>query len=249
MMRCLVVANVMLLWIGTVVAGDWPTYRADAARSGYTADPLPARLSLRWAYHPHQTPQPAWPRDQRMSFDRVHHVVVADGRLFFGSTSDDKVYALDAATGQPLWEFFTDSPVRFAPTVWNDRVFVVSDDGFLYCLHAADGQMMNKRRGGPRDDRVMGNERMISKWPARGGPVLYDGILYWAAGIWPSEGLFLVAMDPETGEIRWKNDDSGGITMPQPHGGAMAWMKPWNRPPPISTQMTGKHFAMSRCRY
>ena len=222
MMRCLVVANVMLLWIGAVVAGDWPTYRADAARSGYTADPLPARLSLRWAYHPHQTPQPAWPRDQRMSFDRVHHVVVADGRLFFGSTSDGKVYALDAATGQPLWEFFTDSPVRFAPTVWKDRVFVVSDDGFLYCLDSADGQLIQKWRGGPRDERVLGNQRIVSKWPARGGPVIYDGILYWAAGIWPSEGVFLVAMDPDTGQIHWKNDDSGGITMPQPHGGASA---------------------------
>ena len=69
---------------------------------------------------------------------------------------------------------------------------------------------------------ILGNDRMISKWPARGGPVIYDDILYFAAGIWPSEGIFLYALDPVTGAVLWLNDESGGMELDQPHGGARA---------------------------
>lgn len=218
----IVVLFVWLASINVMVAHDWPTYRADAARSGLTEEPLSPRLFLRWTYHPGHAPEPAWPRDDRMSFDRVHHVAIADGRVFFGNTVDGKVYALDAETGEPQWSLFTDAPVRFAPTVWKDRVLVVSDDGFLYCLKCSDGTLIYKRRGGPRDDRVLGHGHIVSKWPARGAPAIRDDILYWAAGIWQSEGIYMYAMDPQTGDVQWTNDRSGQIDMPQPHGGANA---------------------------
>lgn len=157
-----------------------------------------------------------------MAFDWANRVVVAGGTVYFGSSADDTVTALDAATGALKWTFFTGGPVRFAPLVWNDRLFVVSDDGWLYCLNAGDGTLIDRWRGGPSDERVLGNGRMISKWPARGAPVIRDGVLYWGAGIWQSEGIYIYAMNPETGEVLWTNDDSGGIDMPQPHGGAQA---------------------------
>jgi len=206
-----------------VLAADWPVYRGDGCRSGYASETLPADLSLRWKYTARHAPRPAWSgRDTRMPFDRAFHTVIAGGTLFFGSSADCKVYALDAATGAERWTFFTGGPVRFAPAVWEDRVFVVSDDGFLYCLAAKDGAVLWKRRGGPADSMLLGNGRMVSRWPARGGPVVADGVVYFAAGIWPSEGIFLYALDAKTGEVVWLNDASGGITMPQPHGGAVA---------------------------
>ena len=52
--------------------------------------------------------------------------------------------------------------------------------------------------------------------------MIHDGILYWSAGIWQSEQIFIYAMNPDTGEMIWTNDSSGGIRMPQPHGGANA---------------------------
>jgi outer membrane protein assembly factor BamB len=206
----------------TVAAADWPTWRGDSQRSGYTTDELPSKLSRSWTWHPAHPPQPAWPRDDRMSFDRANHVAAAHGTVYFGSSVDCKVYALDAKNGNTKWTFFTSGPVRFAPTVWKDRLFIVSDDGYLYCLNADDGTLIDRWRGGPRDDRVLGNQRMISRWPARGGPVIHDGTLYWAAGIWQSEQIFIYAMNPDSGEILWTNDSSGGIYMPQPHGGANA---------------------------
>src|SRR6187401_1883051 len=74
-------------------AADWPTYRGDAARSGYTSESLPAKLSHAWTYRPTHAPTPAWPRDDRMMFDRAHDVVVAGDLLFFGCAADCKVVA------------------------------------------------------------------------------------------------------------------------------------------------------------
>jgi hypothetical protein len=47
---------------------------------------------------------------------------------------------------------------------------------------------------------LLGNDRMISRWPARGGPVVADEVVYFAAGIWPSEGVYVVALDRSSGE-------------------------------------------------
>jgi len=118
-------------------SADWPTYRADAARSGYTKEQLPERLSLLWTHKSPQAPMPAWPTRNRQQFDRSYQPVIAGGLLYYGSSADCKVYALDAATGAIRWTFYTDSPVRFAPAVWQERLFVTSDDGYLYCLTAA----------------------------------------------------------------------------------------------------------------
>lgn len=222
-MSKLVPIVVLSAWlVGTVSNGAWPTWRGDSRRSGYTADALPAKTSKAWSWYPAHAPQAAWPRDDRMSFDRANHVAVARGKVFFGSSVDCKIYALDAATGEQKWTYFTGGPIRFAPTVWKDRLFVVSDDGHLYCLNADDGTLIDRWRGGPRDDLILGNQQLVSRWPARGGPVIHDATLYWAAGIWQSEQIFIYAMNPATGEVLWTNDSSGGIFMAQPHGGANA---------------------------
>ena len=201
---------------------DWPAYRHDAARSAFTEEPLPDALSLRWSHQATHPPAPAWPREKRMPFDRAFHTVVAEGLVFFGSSAGDKVVALDAETGAPRWVFFTEGPVRFAPAYSNHRLYVVSDDGHLYCLNAADGSLVWKHLAGPDNRRILGNGRMISRIPARGGPVLVENTVYYAAGIWPSDGIYIYALDAETGEVAWCNDADGSRYMGQPHGGANA---------------------------
>jgi outer membrane protein assembly factor BamB len=198
-------------------------YRADAARSGYTPDALPARLKVSWVAKADNAPQPAWSgRDTRMPFDLAFQPVVAGGLVFFGSSSDCTVYALDARTGRQRWKYVTEGPVRFAPAVWKDKLFVVSDDGHLYSLAVRDGILLSKKRGGPDADMVLGNDRLISRWPARGGPVVKDGIVYFGAGLWPSEGIYLHAVDALTGNPEWINDSSGSLVLEQPHGGNRA---------------------------
>jgi len=218
----LLLAGLMLTNSGTTWGDDWPMSRGDAARSGYTRQTLPNTLVPAWRHQSPHTPQRAWPRSARQAFDACFQPIVSGGRVFYGSSVDCKLYCLDAATGQRLWTYFTGGPIRFAPVAWQDRVAVASDDGRLHVLKANSGKLLWSHRGGPDDSMRLGNERMISKWPARGGPVLLDNVIYYAAGIWPSDGIFIYALDATSGKPVWSNLDSGGISMPQPHGGAHA---------------------------
>ena len=206
-----------------VARDDWPMYRADAARSGYTSNQLPANLEISWMRTTDNPPVPAWSgRDTRMPFDLVFQPVVSKGLVFWGSSSECKVYAADAKSGAEKWSFYTDSPVRFAPAIWNDRIFVVSDDGYLYCLSIQDGKLLWKKRGGPNSEMVLGNDRLVSRWPARGGPLIKEGVVYFGAGIWTSEGTYLYALDAATGKVLWVNDSSGDLYINHPHSGNKA---------------------------
>jgi len=206
-------------------ASDWPTWRYDAHRSAATPHVLPAKLSLKWVRE-FPTPQLAWPAVPRLQFDAAYQPIALHGTLYMGLNGTDKVVALDADTGAEKWTFYAEGPVRFAPVAWRGRLFVVSDDGHLYCLDAATGAELWKFRGGPRDQRLIGNERLISMWPARGAPVVADGKVYFAAGVWPFMGVFLHALDAETGRPLWINDSSGVAYGPQAYNGRQAFGGP-----------------------
>ncbi len=202
------VAAALLLPL-TACGADWPTYRGDAARSGYTAEKLPGELSLSWTRRAALPPAGAWPNRPRLRFDRVDEPVVAGGVLYVGGSADEKVYAIDAATGTTRWVFYTEGPVRFAPVAWKGKLYVASDDGYLYCLSAADGRLLWRVLGGPEDKRLLGNERLVGSWPVRGGPVVADDRVYFSAGIWPSEGIYVHAVGAIDGRPAWCNDTVG----------------------------------------
>jgi len=197
-------------------AGDWPMWRHDARRSGATDQKLPTKLHLQWM---RQLPalENAWPDQAKMRFDTGYEPVVAGQRLFLGSSYHDTLTAYDTRSGRELWTFNADGPVRFAPAVWENRVYFASDDGYLYCVDCSTGKLVWKFRGGPTDRKVLGNERLISTWPARGAPVIADGTVYFAAGIWPFMGIFLHAIDARTGKAVWTTDGDGSMYMRQPH--------------------------------
>ena len=70
---------------------------------------------------------------------------------------------------------------------------------------------------GPGRRRILGNDRLISTWPARGAPVIAGDTVYFAASIWPFMGVFIHALDARTGQALWTNDGDGSIYMKQPH--------------------------------
>ncbi|MHC4679849.1 MAG: outer membrane protein assembly factor BamB family protein [Planctomycetota bacterium] len=199
-------------------AHEWPMWRCDAGRNAISAQKLPDELHLQWVRR-YPRVKPAF-ETRRLQFDAGYEPVVMAKTLFFGSPSNDTVSAIDTETGVEKWKFYTDGPVRFAPVVWKDRVFAASDDGCLYCLNAATGKLMWRFCAVPSNRRIIGNGRLVSVWPVRGGPVLEDGRIYFAAGIWPFEGIFVYALDAETGKVIWLNDRSGSLYLGHPHG---AW--------------------------
>ena len=206
---------------------DWPMWRYDAARSAASPDALPTTLHLEWTLE--LTPaKSAWPGNQtKLQFDAHYEPVVMGRSLFVPSMIRDSVTAYDTETGAFQWRFFADGPVRFAPIARNGKVWFVSDDGCLYCLRADDGTVLWRFRGGPDDRRVLGNDRLISAWPARGAPVLVDDTVYFAASLWPFMGIFIHAVDAETGQAVWTNSGNGtDYTVQQHNGPAFAGVVP-----------------------
>ena len=218
-------ARILGLGLCTLLAGtacdaaDWPMWRCDASRSAATSESLPAELHLQWTreFSPRQ---PAWDdalnRDL-MTYDRIFEPVVMNGRLFVAFNDRDKLAAYDVESGAELWAYFADGPVRLPPVAWKGQVFFGSDDGRLYCLNASNGMLVWSYRAGPNPRQILGNQRLISAWPMRGGPVERDGRVYCAAGIWPFMGTFITALDAETGQIAWLNDETGAQYIRQPH--------------------------------
>lgn len=201
------------------VDSDWPMWRYDAARSASSPKALPDELHLLWV---RQYPEriPVWDDPLNcdlMPYDTVFEPVVSGKTLILGFNDTDKISAIDTETGREKWTFHTDGPVRLPPAVWNGKVYGTSDDGCLYCLNLSNGSLVWKFAGAPSERRIIGNSRLISTWPARGGAVVRDGTVYFSAGIWPFMGVFIYALDAATGKVQWVNEGEGARYMLQPH--------------------------------
>jgi len=198
----------------------WPTYAHDDLRSNTTTESADPPLALQWVLHTRHKPEPAWPPPAkqdfwhgksnlraRVDFDRAFHVVSDGKRVYFGSSADDQVRALDLITGKTTWSFFAEGPVRLAPTISNDRVYFGSDDGRVYCLNAEDGveQWRFDASASALDSpaRVLpGNSRMISMLPVRTGVIVNDGSARFGAGLFPQQGVYQFVVNAETGKLQ-----------------------------------------------
>ncbi len=226
-LRPVIVAELRLFAVGILLLTcavrasenqDWPTFARDHHRGAATEMVLPLPLTEVWVHRAEHAPSPAWPPPARfdywhykqdlhprVTYDHAFQVTAIQDRVFYGSSTDDSVVCLDAATGTTRWTFFTEAPVRLAPTIVNGRLYAGSDDGHVYCLSPDDGRLIWKSLIGPHDSRCIGNQRVISRWPIRSGVLISDGLAYCAAGLFPtSEGVFLAALDATTGTPQWR---------------------------------------------
>lgn len=238
--RCLIAVFLGAVSLRAAMPADWPMYRHDPARSAHTSTSLADTLHLQWIRE-YPRPAAAWDNqkevycyggpaervEQKVSFDITYEPVVADSTVFIGSPNNDRVTALALADGEERWRFYAGGPVRLAPALGDGRVYFGSDDGFLYCVSADNGSLVWKRQLAFTQRKVMGNDRLISVWPVRGGPVLAPNsadssrlVVYAAAGLYSFEGTVVCALDAATGEMLWRNDGAGMFFTENPHGGA-----------------------------
>ncbi len=201
----------------SAAAADWSAYLNGNHRAGFTQSAIETPLQLAWTYKAPTKPMMAWsgPRNapieghemrHRVDFDDAMQVVMSGGLAYFGSTVDHRLHCVEAETGKPVWSFYTEGPIRLAPTLAHGNVYFGSDDGFVYCLDASDGKVVWKMRVGPKDDRLLSRGEMISRWPVRTG-VLIDGeTAYFGAGVFPHETVYLCAVNAKDGTVIWRND-------------------------------------------
>jgi outer membrane protein assembly factor BamB len=219
---------VLVLTCSAVNAADWPQFKYDGSRSAASPQKLADTLHLYWQ---RQLPEPkrAW-QDKSNSaqlFDACYQPVIGGKLIFVPSMNNDTVTAYSTETGELVWRIFADGPVRMAPIYYKGTVLFASDDGYLYSVEAKTGKLRWKFKGSPKKRRILGNERLISSWPVRGGAVLHDDTVYFACSIWPFMGVFYHAVNAETGELVWTNSGSGQVWCTQPHGaGSFAGIAP-----------------------
>ncbi|MBN2377132.1 MAG: PQQ-binding-like beta-propeller repeat protein [Sedimentisphaerales bacterium] len=218
-----VVMLVLVAVCSVPVWADWSTYRFDNARSGYGRESVVPPLSLKWTFEPTHKPRPVWP-DPSEELPRAHqdnalHATIADGMVYFGDSVENLVYAVKLTTGEMLWSVYAEGPVRYAPTIADGRVYFGSDDGYVYCLNAQDGSLVWKYRSGFSDEKVIGNQRMISMWPVRTSVVVDRGQVLFCAGVFPFEGIQICALNVADGSVVWKNDTVGDRAHELQYGG------------------------------
>lgn len=113
-----------------LLADDWPQHRRDASRAAASAETLPLPLTV------------AWTRTLGASQGGFCSPVAADGRVFVGVGKT--LYALEAATGDILWEVDLGGGVDATPAVWNGAVYAVTRAGSLVRLSARTGRVMRR---------------------------------------------------------------------------------------------------------
>ncbi|MDP8993937.1 MAG: PQQ-like beta-propeller repeat protein [Pseudomonadota bacterium] len=82
-------------------------------------------------------------------------VSFADGRLYV-TNGAGYAAALDAATGSVVWQVRPGGPLRGAPTIGNQNVYVVTQDNQLYALNQATGETRWSRSGSVEASGVFG---------------------------------------------------------------------------------------------
>jgi len=198
-------------------ADNWSCFRGDNQRSGISQEHLQFPMSPSWVYKPILKPAPAWPEmpakqdywhniaklSPSNTYDRVFHVTAAEGMIFFSSSADDSIYCLDRKNGKEKWCFTTQGPVRISPTYYNGKIYAGSDDGYVYCLDSKNAKLIWKYRPA-EDERLPGNGRIISMFPIRCGIIAEEGKIYFTAGLFPNQGVYLCCVDAENGQQVYK---------------------------------------------
>jgi len=169
--------------------GDWPTYRADAKRSGSNGE---ARVSRK--------PKKQW---EIALGGKLTQPTIAAGKVFVAAVDRQTVYAFDATTGKELWKFIAGGRVDSPPTYDAGLLLFGSNDGSVYCLNASSGQLAWRFLAAPSDRRIVAFGQVESPWPVHGTVLVMNSLAYVAAGrsTLVDGGARFYALKPGTGEV------------------------------------------------
>ena len=191
---------------------DWLQWRFDECRTAQSPIVLPDQLVLQWR---RDLPVCSGIYDSLYDNDIDQCRPVQLGKmLFVCQVANDCVTAYDTDTGASRWRYYTSGALRRPPVALRlragqaDRDVVIfgCDDGYVYCLNAADGSERWKFQAAPNSKKAMGFGRLSSIWPVWASPVAYKDRIYFAAGYLPSWGVFPYCLDAASGAVIWCND-------------------------------------------
>lgn len=183
-------------------ANDWPTYRHDVERSGYSNQDLPKDLHQAW--------------EVKLT-GKLSAMTVAGDRAYISQVDAHTLHAIDVNTGKEAWHFVAGSRVDSPPTCWKGRAIFGCMDGSVYCLRASDGALVWRFRAAPTDLRMFAFESLESVWPVHGSVLVENDIVNFVCGrsCFLDGGMKFFRVDAKTGkklvEVPYdsKDPDSG----------------------------------------
>ena len=146
---------------------DWPTYRFDAERSGCSPTAVPANLRKRW---------------QTNLGGKITALTVADGKVFVALPDQHGLTAMDADSGQAIWNFTAGARIDSPPTVSEGRAIFGSHDGYVYSLETSKGQLAWRVQAARKSRYVTVRGQLESALPVIGSVLVDGGVAYATAG-------------------------------------------------------------------
>ena len=172
---------------GSAMVQNWPGFTIDAENQvGYISNGSHVyAINLQTGAEKWRYPNPA----ERNVLFSAPSVLTGDSQLVVGGTNN-KVYSLDAASGQLNWTFSQAGNHFYASGLSiGSKILLPNIDHNLYALDGSG----------------------VLAWKFKTGSALWsapvsDGKLVFQAGM----DHFLYALDPETGAVVWQSEDLGG---------------------------------------
>ncbi len=186
--------------------GDGLRWRRDHSAAGYS--PLEqvnrqnvGKLALAWA----------WPMEDGQ---QEPEPIVYKGVMYLPH-SNNVVQALNARTGEPIWEYRRELPENARANgsrniaIYQDKIFLGTPDAYLVALEAKTGNVVWETKVADYQQRV--------RYTA--GPIAADGKVF--AGLTCSVGTplpcFMTAHDAATGKLLWRRESLAGPGDPEEH--------------------------------
>ena len=179
-----------------LVHSDWPGWRGPQ-RDG---------IAREASWNPIGAPEPLWQKKVGLGYSGF---AVGNGRFFTlgfdEESSTDRVWCLDALTGEVLWQYsfpaakwnkYHGGGTNTTPTLDGETLYALNREGKLHCLDAVNGELKWQVNLIERFDVE------LPTWGFAASPVVVAGDLLINAG----RALLL---DKTTGEKRWVSEDFG----------------------------------------
>jgi outer membrane protein assembly factor BamB len=199
----------------SVSADDWPGWMGGSRDGVYRetgiVDEIPsAGLKVKWRKPisgGYAGPAAAGGRVFVFDYQKESGEAFNDSGRRANLQGKERLTALDAATGNQLWQHAYGCPYsisypagpRCTPTVDGDHVYILGSEGDLKCLRTHDGEVVWSRSL----KRDLGAEVPI--WGFAAHPLVDGDSLYTMVG---GTGQGIVAFDKLTGEVKWKALDT-----------------------------------------
>lgn len=160
----------------TATARDWPMFRGGSTLTGVAKSRLPEKIAVRWTLECGEA--------------ITSSAAIVDGVVYVGS-EDGVLFAVDLASGKPVWQHKTEDAIHSSPTVYRGTVFYGDAAGIMHAVDAKTGSGRWK---------FTTNGEIISSVNPMGDRIFfgsYDGSLY--------------ALAAADGKQIWKHETEGRV--------------------------------------